>query len=64
MARPCASCMGLIRKLGIRYINYTTEDGIAVCILDFAVHSFIELQKVKEMINQIDSVDEVAVVEI
>ena len=33
MARPCASWMGLIRKLGIRYINYTTEDGIASEIL-------------------------------
>ena len=29
MARPCLSCMGLIKELGIREINYTTEDGFA-----------------------------------
>ena len=29
MSRPCPSCMKLIRKCGIRYINYTTEDGYA-----------------------------------
>ena len=57
-------CITNDMKLSISSMKTTTEDGIAVCILDFAVHSFIELQKVKEMINQIDSVDEVAVVEI
>ncbi len=29
MARPCPSCMKLIKSCGIRYINYTTEDGFA-----------------------------------
>lgn len=29
MARPCLSCMGLIKELGIKEINYTTEDGFA-----------------------------------
>lgn len=33
MARPCLSCMGLIKELGIREINYTTEDGFASEIL-------------------------------
>lgn len=28
-ARPCASCMQLIKDLGIRDIYYTTEDGFA-----------------------------------
>lgn len=29
MARPCKSCMSLIKDLGIRNIYYTTNDGIA-----------------------------------
>lgn len=29
MARPCKSCMQLIKDLGIKYIHYTTEDGHA-----------------------------------
>lgn len=29
MARPCKSCMQLIKDLGIRYVHYTTEDGFA-----------------------------------
>lgn len=29
MARPCPSCMKLIKSCGIKYINYTTEDGFA-----------------------------------
>lgn len=29
MARPCASCMRLIKELGIRKIWYTTPDGYA-----------------------------------
>lgn len=26
-ARPCASCMALIKNLGIKHIYYTTDDG-------------------------------------
>lgn len=29
MARPCKSCMQLIKDLNIKYIHYTTEDGYA-----------------------------------
>lgn len=29
MARPCPSCMALIKDLGIKKIWYTTEDGYA-----------------------------------
>ena len=29
MARPCPSCMKLIRDLGIKHIYYTTPDGYA-----------------------------------
>lgn len=29
LARPCPACMELIKDLGIRFINYTTEDGYA-----------------------------------
>lgn len=29
MARPCASCMALIRSCGINKIHYTTADGYA-----------------------------------
>lgn len=29
LARPCPSCMQLIKDLGIRYIHYTTDDGYA-----------------------------------
>lgn len=29
MARPCKSCMALIKALGIKKICYTTEDGYA-----------------------------------
>ena len=29
MARPCQRCMKVIRKCGIKYINYTTYDGYA-----------------------------------
>ena len=28
-ARPCKSCMKLIKDIGIRYIYYTTSDGYA-----------------------------------
>lgn len=28
MARPCQSCMKLIKNLGIRKIHYTTDDGV------------------------------------
>lgn len=34
MARPCASCMQLIKDLGIRNIHYTTEDGYAYEVLE------------------------------
>lgn len=33
MARPCSSCMKLIRQCGIRKIHYTTNDGFATEIL-------------------------------
>lgn len=33
MSRPCPSCMKLIKSCGIRYINYTTEQGFASEIL-------------------------------
>lgn len=33
MARPCPRCMGVIRKLGIRKISYSTPDGFAEEIL-------------------------------
>lgn len=29
MARPCKSCMKLIKTLGIKKIHYTTSDGVA-----------------------------------
>lgn len=29
MARPCPRCMGLIKSLGIKRINYSTQDGFA-----------------------------------
>ena len=29
MARPCPRCMSVIKKCGIKYINYTTYDGYA-----------------------------------
>lgn len=29
MARPCPRCMSLIKKLGIRRLQYTTADGFA-----------------------------------
>lgn len=29
MARPCPRCMGVIKSLGIRKINYSTPDGFA-----------------------------------
>lgn len=29
MARPCPRCMSIIKKCGIRYINYSTGDGFA-----------------------------------
>lgn len=30
MARPCPACMAAIHEMGIKYIHYTTEHGIAV----------------------------------
>jgi deoxycytidylate deaminase len=30
LARPCASCMALIREYGIHTICYTTDDGYAI----------------------------------
>lgn len=35
MARPCKSCMQLIKDLGIKYIHYTTEDGYAFEEIDY-----------------------------
>lgn len=29
MARPCPRCMGVIKRLGIKKINYSTPDGFA-----------------------------------
>ena len=29
MARPCKACMAAIRQIGIKHINYTTDDGFA-----------------------------------
>lgn len=29
LARPCPSCMAMIRDLGIKKIHYTTPDGVA-----------------------------------
>lgn len=34
MARPCPSCMKLIKRLGIRRIWYTTNDGYACEYVD------------------------------
>ena len=33
-SRPCPSCMKLIKEAGIRYINYTTEDGYEIETLE------------------------------
>lgn len=33
LAKPCKSCMSLIKDLGIRKIHYTTNDGYATEIL-------------------------------
>lgn len=30
MARPCPSCMALIKDMGIKYLHYTTDCGFAV----------------------------------
>jgi deoxycytidylate deaminase len=30
LARPCSSCMKVIKSCGIRRINYTVEDGMAL----------------------------------
>lgn len=46
-------------KLSITSLNTATVDEIAECSIDFAVHSFSELQKVIATIGRIDGVDEV-----
>lgn len=33
MARPCSRCMSIIKKYGIKNINYTTPDGFATEII-------------------------------
>ena len=35
MARPCPSCMRLIRKCGIKRIHYTTDDGFATEVIEY-----------------------------
>lgn len=35
MARPCAACMAVIKKMGIKNIHYTTADGYAHERLNF-----------------------------
>lgn len=35
IARPCKSCMQLIKDLGIKYIHYTTEDGYADEVIEY-----------------------------
>jgi len=37
LARPCSSCMKLIRHLGIRNIHYTTDDGYAHEVLNYDI---------------------------
>jgi len=34
LAKPCASCMKLIKHLGIKHIHYTTNDGYAHEVLN------------------------------
>ena len=34
LARPCPSCLNLIKDLGIKKIHYTTDDGYCLEILD------------------------------
>lgn len=34
MARPCAACMRMIKSMGIKYIHYTTADGMAHEVLE------------------------------
>lgn len=46
-------------KLSIGSFNSHTDDGIVTCDISFAVHSFSELQSVKDHISGIDGVDEV-----
>lgn len=36
MARPCAACMALIKKLGIKTVVYSTNEGYAKELLDIA----------------------------
>lgn len=35
ISRPCKSCMSIIKKLGIKKIYYTTQDGYAEEILKY-----------------------------
>jgi len=35
LAKPCASCMKLIKHLGIRNIHYTTNEGYVHEVLDY-----------------------------
>ncbi|MBO4984113.1 MAG: bifunctional (p)ppGpp synthetase/guanosine-3',5'-bis(diphosphate) 3'-pyrophosphohydrolase [Bacteroides sp.] len=46
-------------RLSISSLKTSTVDGIAVCSVEFAVHSFVELQKVITSLNEIKGVDEV-----
>lgn len=51
-------------KLSISSLNTETVDEIVTCTINFAVHSFGELQNVIAGINHIDGVDEVYRVEL
>lgn len=46
-------------QLSINSLHTVTEDEIVTCTIHFAVHSFNELQRVINTINQIEGVDEV-----
>jgi len=35
ISRPCASCMALIKHLGIHHLHYTTNDGFTYEFLDY-----------------------------
>lgn len=59
LLRDIIDCFVEEQRLSMNKLETTTEDQIVTCIIDFPVHSAIELQHTMESIGAIDGVDEV-----
>ena len=59
LLRDLTACISEKLDLSITKLYITTKDEIVDCIIDFSIHSAVELQEIISSINSISGVDEV-----